>query len=211
MRLPTCEDAVEAWPVGLGAMSAEADPGKLTRRFAEVEVWRIDLDLAPAAVAQLLSPDERERAQRIVPALARARWIRARGALRALLGERLERDPAKLVFTAGRHGKPELAGELTGAVHFNLSHTANLALLAVSGQMQVGVDVERTRERFTHEFLRAWTLREAIVKCLGTGLAHAPQGAEWERAAGGLRTAELDVGPGACAAVAVGDQAQPAL
>ena len=91
---------------------------------------------------------------------------------------------------------------------FNLSHSGELMLLAVTAGIEVGVDVERARERYEVGFLKEWTRREAIVKCFGTGLARARidldggldavgvdgKGAPW--------TAELDVGQDAFAAVA---------
>ena len=57
----------------------------------------------------------------------------ARAALRQLLGE------AEVVV--GDDGKPRASGGL----HFNLSHTDGLALIAISRAREVGVDVERVR------------------------------------------------------------------
>jgi 4'-phosphopantetheinyl transferase len=122
-------------------------------------------------------------------------------------------------------------------LRFNLSHSGGMMLVAVTAGREVGVDVEvvrdparRTlderaiaarvlgaeqarrlerlepRER-TREFQRAWTMREAAVKCLGTGLASAPVAGEGGGGSGGriaaLWTTELDAGPRAAAAVAV--------
>jgi len=97
-----------------------------------------------------------------------------------------------------------------GDLRFNLSHSGTLALYAITAECEVGVDIERARERYTLEFLRAWVAREAAGKCQGTGLgrgtglatpaqATPPQGSSAED----LWTAELDVGPGAAGAVAV--------
>jgi 4'-phosphopantetheinyl transferase len=209
-----------------------------------VHIWRADLTAIEDGLEDLLCADERARAARILSERNRTLWARSRGFLRALLGRYLERDPCELRFVLGPHGKPALSREGTDEhqgtdegenLRFNLSHSAGLALIAVTAGHEVGVDLEvadrrvlderaiaarvlgreqatrlaeldpRTRER---EFMRAWVAHEAAVKCLGTGLAASrapvPEGeprtplleAEpW--------TAELDVGPGSYAAVAV--------
>jgi 4'-phosphopantetheinyl transferase len=116
------------------------------------------------------------------------------------------------------------------AVHFNLSHSGPLALYAFTAAAPVGVDLELigTRERDEaalaerafgavaarhlreldaparqREFLRIWVRHEAALKCLGSGLiatARAGAGAD-EREA--LWIEDLEVGPGAAAALAV--------
>jgi 4'-phosphopantetheinyl transferase len=195
-----------------------------------LDVWHVDLSRASdEGLWELLCAQERARAAQIVDARRQALWARSRGVLRLLLARYLDAEPRALRFAYGAHGKPALrpparAGEGeeeeeeepgTGAqaradgpgtdLRFNLSHSGTLALVAVSVGREVGVDVERARERHTAAFLRAWTLREATAKCLGAGLGAATgEGeGEGEGAPGELWTAELDVGPRAAAAVAV--------
>ncbi len=118
-----------------------------------------------------------------------------------LLGRYLDRDPRRLALELGAHGKPALRGT-AGQAHelrFNLSHSGELMLVGVTTGREVGVDIELMRAGRTAELLRAWTVREAVVKCLGVGLGGAP--ATDENAE--LWTAQLDVGAGAVAAVAV--------
>lgn len=69
-------------------------------------------------------------------------------------------------------GKPRLA-ESSPQLEFNLSHSAGIALVAVSGEHEVGVDVERVRPRRGEAFYRRWACHEAHVKCLGVGLLRA--------------------------------------
>jgi len=125
----------------------------------------------------------------------RTLWASSRGFLRELLGRYLEHDPRELRFVLGAHGKPALLSPGgTGAVEdlrFNLSHSGDLALVAVSAGQEVGVDIERARPRYTAEFLQDWVAREAIFKCLGND----PPADPW--------TTELDVGPDFAAAIAV--------
>jgi 4'-phosphopantetheinyl transferase len=119
-------------------------------------------------------------------------------------------------------------------LRFNLSHSGGLALVAVTVGHEVGIDLEvtgrrvldepalaarvlgrtqaarlaeldpRTRER---EFMRAWVAHEAVVKCWGLGLFAPPEDSTrpGESTQRDLWTAELDVGPGGYAAVAVQD------
>lgn len=199
-----------------------------------IDVWRVDLSRATDdGLTALLSAQERARAARIVHERSRVSWARSRGVLRALLACYLDADPRELRFELGRHGKPALQGCIGQApdLRFNLSHSGELVLVAMTVGREVGVDVEVARdpprgrldelaiaarvlapeqvrrlegfgeEERTAQFLRAWTMREATVKCLGTGLAAMPVAGE--RAPPGLWTAELDVGLRAAAAVAV--------
>jgi 4'-phosphopantetheinyl transferase len=171
-----------------------------------VDVWRIDLDTAPDGVRDPLCAQERTRATRIVREPARTRWARSRGLLRTVLGSYLEHGPGKLRFEVGAHGKPALHGDVDRAsgLRFNLSHSDRLMLVAVSTGREVGVDVELVRKRYSEELLRAWTMREAAVKCLGTGLASAPAGGGAGDPRPALWSTELDLGPwGAVAAIAV--------
>jgi 4'-phosphopantetheinyl transferase len=106
----------------------------------------------------LLSPSEHERAERFAKDNHRRLWVRAHGALRALLGGYLRLDPRTLRFALGAHGKPTLVGHLPGQPHsahsaelspsqlcFNLSHSGARALYAFTYEGPVGVDIEVSR------------------------------------------------------------------
>jgi len=166
-----------------------------------VHVWHADLAAAGDGLENLLCAQEHERARQMLSERNRVRWTRSRGILRALLGRYLDCDPRTLRFILGPHGKPALhreEGRCTTDLRFNLSHSRDLALVAVTATREVGVDIECARPRHAPELLRAWTLREAAVKCLGTGLTCAPANPP-----AGLWSTELPVGPRATAAVAV--------
>ncbi|MBK7782588.1 MAG: SUMF1/EgtB/PvdO family nonheme iron enzyme [Ardenticatenia bacterium] len=167
-----------------------------------VTIWRIPLELPEAELpelAALLSADERARAERFRPPGARRRFVVAHGWLRRILGAALDADPVALVFSAGPWGKPTLSGPWAAAgIQFNLSHSHELALLAVTTGRAVGVDLERLRpipratqlaERYfaaperadlarmagtaaeATTFFNCWTRKEAFVKAQGQGLA----------------------------------------
>jgi len=113
--------------------------------------------------------------------------------LRQLLSQYLERPAHTLRWDKAAHGKPFL---VDGACRFNLTHSENVAALAVSPQAELGLDVEdRTRrvdffalgKRFfaapeaeallqaadpRHFFFEVWTAKEAYIKALGDGLSH---------------------------------------
>ncbi|MBB5870011.1 4'-phosphopantetheinyl transferase [Allocatelliglobosispora scoriae] len=111
-----------------------------------VHIWTVPLTATAATVSRLhglLGLRERLRAADRAPADWWRRHVVSHAAVRAILGGYLDREPSSLRFGYGRWGKPRLAG-----LEFNLSHTGDLALLAVSAQRPVGVDVEGSRPDF---------------------------------------------------------------
>jgi 4'-phosphopantetheinyl transferase len=196
-----------------------------------IHVWRADLAAVDGGLEDLLCAEERARAAGILSGHRRTLWSRSRGFLRALLGRYLDHDPRELDFVLGAHGKPALSrvGGLEGEdLRFNLSHSGELALIAVTPGRAVGVDVELTGRRLDElaiaarvlgrrqaerlaaldpatrerEFLRAWVAHEATVKCRGLGIG-IEVAAPDHFSLGDLWTAELDAGPHVYAAVAV--------
>lgn len=124
-------------------------PARPRLASAEVHVWRARLSRL-GDNAQLLSEAERERASQIVSERDRLLWSRARCTLRVLLARYVDTDPRTLVLGTSENGKPYLerdsddARELgpRQALHFNLSHSGELALYAFCASGEVGVDVE---------------------------------------------------------------------
>jgi 4'-phosphopantetheinyl transferase len=176
-----------------------------------VHVFRVDLGpLDEVDVLErlphwgALSEEERARARRFVRVRDGRRFARCRGALREILGALLSRAPGDVAFRAGAGGKPELAGGGPPPLRFNVTHSDELALIAVSAGRELGVDVERLRaisesarivasyfttaerDRFLRlvegeretAFLRGWTRKEAILKARGVGLAGLATGYE---------------------------------
>jgi 4'-phosphopantetheinyl transferase len=181
-------------------------PPNLIATSAEVHVWRMALNVSLASVrecAKTLAPDERARAARFVRDRDRARFVVARGGLRAILARYLGRDPCGLRFEYGPFGKPVLSGASRGSdIRFNVSHADDMALYAVTSRREVGVDIERVRpdvapddiaERFfsrqevatlrdlpvprrLEAFFACWTRKEAFIKARGQGLSLALDG-----------------------------------
>lgn len=170
---------------------------------AEVEIWQVALDQPAAVLAvlrTLLSPDEEERAEGFYFERDRRRFIVGRAVLREVLGGYLGCAPRRVAFRYGANGKPELSWPPGGGLQFNLAHSEDVALCAVTAGGPVGVDVERVRDlpewqhiadtcfspveraRITaarpeerrREFFQAWTRQEAVLKATGVGLGAIP-------------------------------------
>jgi 4'-phosphopantetheinyl transferase len=164
----------------------------------EVHVWAYDLEVeakVEAAAFELLSSEEKGRAERFRFPRDRRRFTVARATLRRLLGEYHEVEPAKLIFRYGPNGKPYLP-DMSRDIRFNVSHSEELAVYALALGREVGVDVEFAREmddaaslveRFFSQreqayfkslpaseqhdaFFRCWVRKEAFIKAVGEGL-----------------------------------------
>ncbi len=111
-------------------------------------VWRVELSCVEDRVTALLDASERARAAQIVDRQKRRVWSRSRGVLRQLLACYLSADPHALRFVRGAHGKLTLADACQAArppLHFNLSHSGDIALYAFTADAAVGVDVQLIR------------------------------------------------------------------
>ena len=161
------------------------------------QVWSVALDLFHADAKRLeavLCAEERRRAARYRREQDRVRFIAARATLRCLLAAHLGAEPHEIAFAYGANGKPALSPG--GGLEFNLSHSGDLAVIALAHDREVGVDVERLRplssaqriaERLWSSgeaaalgtldedarltaFFATWTRKEAVVKALGEGI-----------------------------------------
>jgi 4'-phosphopantetheinyl transferase len=161
----------------------------------QVDVWLASLSVDTETLQDLygvLTPAERERCDRCQVPLVRSQRIVARGKLRQLLASYLNVAPAAIDLTVGLQGKPQVAG-----LEFNLSHSGDLVVYGV-GSVAVGIDIEQQRDlnyealmqrffapaerqawqevpmdRRSATFFQLWTMKEAYVKAIGTGL-HTP-------------------------------------
>lgn len=163
-----------------------------------VDVWIATLPEAEShlgALRSLLNADEVARADRFAVDDARHQFIVGRGCLRLLLGAVLDIDARDVAFVYGALGRPALLAPRP--VAFNVSHSGELVVVAVTGATTVGIDVERIRadvscadlaeehfcavelERFrsaapdvqTRMFFAHWVRKEAVAKAIGDGLS----------------------------------------
>jgi 4'-phosphopantetheinyl transferase len=161
----------------------------------QIHIWSVDLDgdrHRLLRLNQVLTELERHRAAKFINPLHRDRWTVARGSLRQILSQYLDLTPEQIVFNYGAQGKPAIEGH---PIQFNLSHSHDRAVYAISGKYPVGIDLEYIHpigaaglvDRFFSPaeqaifhalpvsqqqaaFFHAWTQKEAYLKACGTGL-----------------------------------------
>lgn len=168
--------------------------------WEDVHIWRTALNQEPAIVRKLkevLSDDELERASRFYFEKDKNQFIVGHGFLRRTLARYIDIDPVDLRFLYGPSGKPSLTKD-HGPIRFNMSHSENLAVVAVTLDREIGIDVEfiheiveideladhffnsletgvrewSSSEMKRDEFFRCWVDQEAYLKALGSGLAN---------------------------------------
>jgi 4'-phosphopantetheinyl transferase len=162
----------------------------------EVQAWTVPLtvsaDLA-GLLFDLLSAGERIRARRFRLAQDQQRFVATHAALRLILGRCLGIDASDIAFET-REGKPRLLR--SNGMRFNLSHSGDLAMIAVAWDREVGIDIEQIGDHFeldgiaqrffpAHEaaewqalpapqrvraFYQMWVAKEALLKGTGEGL-----------------------------------------
>ena len=165
-----------------------------------IHVWLISLTQPGdmyKSLTGLLSSSEQERAARFKFDQHHQRFVVAHAALRSILSQYLKTTPLNLQFVNGVDGKPKLAEEFARSdVRFNLSHSFDVALLAVTRGREIGIDVELVKEDYAFDdvaarfftaqelaafralpvhlqrqgFFKCWTSKEAFLKAKGTGL-----------------------------------------
>jgi 4'-phosphopantetheinyl transferase len=177
----------------------KAGPAKPAIWQNEVHVWRVRLD-APWSWTfdEALSPEDRTRADRFKFKSDRRKFCVARASLRLILARYLQDKPASLQLQSNEFGKPSLADQKRSqGIRFNLSHSNELALIAITRDREVGIDVEFMRSEFvsdevaahffsrveveqfrsvpatlrTESFFNCWTRKEAYIKARGEGLS----------------------------------------
>jgi 4'-phosphopantetheinyl transferase len=190
----------------------------------EVHIWAVSLPKFSASSCwYLLSADEQNRANRFCFETDKIRFTYYRGALRRILGRYLCTSPMSLRFEYDVYGKPKLREPQT-TIEFNVSHSRDIALIALARTLAVGIDVEAVRDDFIVgdivrlvfstrelerlqamppeeqrlEIFRTWAAKEAYLKANGNGLSVAPNSLEADE----LPVRLLDVREGFAAALA---------
>lgn len=176
-------------------------PRTLKAASSEVHVWRVGLVCYRSSVDdffEILTGDERTRAERFYFQEDRNRFVIARAALRTILGGYCCQNPRQIRFCYNQYGKPRLRQDFQDPpLFFNLSHSRDIAVVAVTQRREVGVDVEFIRAGFADEqiaehffsplevrairalpkerqdeaFFHCWTRKEAYIKARGEGLS----------------------------------------
>ncbi len=166
---------------------------------SSIHIWQFPLTIPDGSLnnfAALLSEDERARAARFRFEKDARRFTVARATIRSILGSYVRTPGRDLRFDYSNYGKPALT-DATTDIRFSVSHSGELAMLAVTRSCEVGVDLEAIRDNveidklaeryfseYEHAFLRkisldrrlraffrCWTSKEAFLKAQGFGLS----------------------------------------
>jgi len=166
-------------------------------RNSFVDVWYGDIlteEVEQKKCWEMLNEGEREKAMTFLRPELQQKYIKTRGILRKVLSSYLNIEPQQIQIKVGQYGKPYLDEY---PFHFNLSHSKNKFVIAVSNCSEVGVDIEEARKRtnlaglvdkcfsqqeqlFWHSlseqqkipvFYCFWVRKEAFVKAVGRGIA----------------------------------------
>lgn len=144
-----------------------------------------------------LSEDEIQKAHRFVFKKDQYASIISRGLVRCLVAEQLECHPSAVVFQYTPAGKPFVASCFQQPqVYFNVSHSADVVIIGLCLDREMGVDIELCRdhsdrmdlaEHYFHPqevenlrllpreaqnemFYAYWTRKEAYLKATGEGI-----------------------------------------
>ena len=164
----------------------------------KIDIWEYSLANLHSTAESLLNKEELQRAKRFHFPRHQRRFTMGRACLRIILGRYLNQDPKDLMFSTNPYGKPYLTHE--PHLQFNLSHSQDLALLAVGENHPMGVDIEffsgrpfngmsnmmfspSEQQAFarvpatlrTLAFFRVWAQKEAFIKACGLGLSYPTQ------------------------------------
>jgi 4'-phosphopantetheinyl transferase len=143
----------------------------------------------------VLSPAERDRADRFYFERDRLSFTVAHAVLRDILSRYAAVPPTELEFGVNTYGKPRLLNG--GSLQFNLSHSGDVVLVGVTHDHPIGVDVElmrplenleslaknyfaepecsliesRAKEDRPSAFFTCWARKESYIKAVGRGLS----------------------------------------
>ena len=179
-----------------------SQPLDLSSKTVHVICLKLDLPRERwVPLTRFLTADERTRADRFRVDEPRRQFTICRATLRRLLSPLCHVPPPEVPLICGNHGKPELARPQTDSssprIEFNVSHSGELGLIALTTAAAVGIDIEEFKskieihklaERFFSPqeaaalarlppekqmagFYRGWTCKEAYIKTKGQGLS----------------------------------------
>jgi len=170
---------------------------ELSEEHIHVFLLRLDLFDCNEFLSSL-SEDECERAQRLKIEEKKQQFVITRGVLRKFLSNCLNTMPEEINIFYGEHNKPYLKQQCNNqTIEFNISHSGNYALIALTLENKVGIDIEKVNyeidyqslsKRFFSEkekeellildrdkqldaFYRAWVRKESFIKATGKGIA----------------------------------------
>ena len=156
--------------------------------------WAAQGEKPEDAQLSLLSAQERARYEGIRHARARTHFLLGRVALRSLLADRLDMRAAAVPLVVAPDGGVDVKDR---SVHVSIAHAGGVAV-AVAAERVIGVDLEHIKPRSqdlaafllhpsergaygalpldpVRRLILYWTLKEAVLKALRTGLRRSPK------------------------------------
>ena len=184
----------------MSALLWNEQPRQLCISRSEIHVWRLDLNTinCPKDLGSILSYEELKRVKSLIFQCDRYRYQVTHHMKRTILANYLSCDPKCLLFEIGKQGKPFITNlQNFLSIQFNISHSYNLILIAITLKYPIGIDVEYHNKKIPldksgkivfsplekvffsllkcHQekekaFFRCWTRKEAYLKAKGFGL-----------------------------------------
>jgi 4'-phosphopantetheinyl transferase len=163
-------------------------------RGVNLEIRRVDAEKYKdneEKYIDMLYPDRQEKVRKLVHAKSRYVSMMAGFLLQDIAESELGIKPADIQIIRGENGKPSIAGYPD--FYFNISHSGDYVVMAY-GNIPVGVDVERLRDKESHiakrcfteeefsyisqtadkhgeRFFKIWTMKESYLKLTGQGIS----------------------------------------
>ncbi|UVM49091.1 MULTISPECIES: 4'-phosphopantetheinyl transferase family protein [unclassified Pseudomonas] len=172
---------------------------------ADISLWlaHVRFDLPPdSSCFSELCADEKMRLAAFHQTADAARFASTRAALRILLSEKLGKPPGQISFTVDAYGRPSVKNipcceAEFPFLDFNVSHSGEYGLIALSMKRRVGVDIQQHTKLDWREvaavtlstdesahidqldapnqlatFYDYWSTKEALLKCVGVGISY---------------------------------------
>lgn len=170
---------------------------KLSKEYVHIFLLNMD-DYDDQKYYEYLSHDEKERANRLKIEIKRKQFIVSRSVLKLLMASCLSKNHDEIIIYYGKHDKPFIKDRINNeAIEFNISHSENRILIALTLDNSVGVDIEKVNKKVDHEslskrffsqqeyeylnnpklnnkidaFYNIWSRKEAFIKAIGEGIA----------------------------------------
>jgi 4'-phosphopantetheinyl transferase len=168
-----------------------------------VEIWKINLCqlIKEEYIRDSLSEDEKKRSEKLLNDDKRRKFLASRFALRTIISRYTGASEKDVRFNYSEEGKPYLDTLLSDRdIEFNLSHSGNFMIIALSKSLPVGIDLEMIvsmhakgqiiSQYFSSGdavfyqrlpvyqrqciFYQLWTLKESFSKAHGMGFSLSP-------------------------------------
>lgn len=161
-----------------------------------IHIWYSQVPSVPPNISSLAA-DEIRKANKFVRPVDQRRHLATRAMVRELLSQYYPLEPAMWRFVTNDFGKPTIDATITADLYFNVSHTSEVIVCAITSFPEIGIDVEDRIPNDLHEvsqhffakseidwlnespndqaarerFTTIWTMKEAYIKAVGKGLS----------------------------------------